>query len=61
MFNEVVIGECENGSFQNLASHAASSSCRKERLVSLQHQLGKISRRVEDREETLQLEVEQAT
>ena len=61
MFNEVVIGECENGSFQNLASHAASSSRRKERLVSLQHQLGKISRRVEDREETLQLEVEQAT
>ena len=62
MFNEVVIGECENGSFQNLASHAASSSRRKERLVSLlQHQLGKISRRVEDREETLQFEVEQAT
>ena len=27
--------ECENGSFQNLASHAASSSRRKERLVSL--------------------------
>ena len=47
MFNEVVIGECENGSFQNLASHAASSSRRKERLVSLQHQLGKISRCVE--------------
>ena len=35
MFNEVVIGECENSSFQNLASHAASSSRRKERLVSL--------------------------
>ena len=47
--------------FRTLASHAASSSRRKERLVSLQHQLGKISRRVEDREETLQLEVGQAT
>ena len=31
-------------------------AARKERLVNLQHQLGKISRRVEDREETLQLE-----
>ena len=26
MSNEVVIGECENGSFQNQASYAASSS-----------------------------------
>ena len=26
MSNEVVIGECENGSFQNQASCAASSS-----------------------------------
>ena len=42
--------------FRNKLAMLPLPAVRNERLVNLQHQLGKISKRVEDREETLQLE-----